>query len=741
MPPHSINHRATTIEWGQLTLSLVPGLQIVAQQERDQLYWHLRLPDSGRCFRIGSPEYALLSLFDGRTSLAAAVTQLARAGHGQDLTYAEAEAFCEWLLTSGIAVVQNQRASTSSSPTPEQPEHFNPLWIKIPLPVPQAFLSGLSVAARPLFAPITAAITFLIIMSGLVHFLGHSAEIIASCTRIIASGQWLGLLLIWLALKVVHELGHAAACQYFCSRALQKNAAATHQKVQPIIHEWGLVLIALVPTPFVDVSASWLLTSRIQRITIAAAGMLVELLIAAIAAWGWSHTNSPLFNQYLCNIMLLAGVNTLVFNANPLMRFDGYYILSDAVNIPNLSQRANSYWQSIVYRWCVEPTPIQATEVGWRTWFIASYGLAATCYQLAVTITLLLIISLFYEGAGLALTMALLLVALSKLLVALHQTWPTLSPAAVPRLLRSLFAGGTLATASVAAWLYFPVPWATTHTGIVELNQRTTVRAETAGFVKAIYVDLGDEVTAGQLLLQLQDDDLKAQFQQLSAQIERAKLIGRIHRQKKDFAKEQAVLEESQALFSQLRSLQDQQARLAIYAPHAGRIIIRNPDDKLGTYIQAGDELLHVATPADQEVLVAIPQRDLPALTSLEHRTVSIRPHGLLLPMQGQIESIDPHASLTPIHDALTAPHGGPIPVEAISDPQSQSPRLQTTTPYFRLNVTLANPQLANPPSSATPSLMPGQLVTVTLPTNHESLARYISRHWQSWHQSLSPTP
>ena len=136
-----------------------------------------------------------------------------------------------------------------------------------------------------------------------------------------------GGVLLWLCFPVVkflHELGHAMVTKAGGGE----------------VHEMGLMLLVMMPVPYVDASAANVLRSRWQRAVIGAAGMLTELFIAALAFYAWMLLEPGLLRAVCFNVMLVAGVSTLIFNGNPLLRYDAYYILADLIELPNLAAQS-----------------------------------------------------------------------------------------------------------------------------------------------------------------------------------------------------------------------------------------------------------------------------------------------------------------------------------------------------------------------------------------------------------------
>jgi putative peptide zinc metalloprotease protein len=201
-----------------------------------------------------------------------------------------------------------------------------------------------------------------------------------------ASSNWVWLAVVMALTKVFHEFGHGLACKRFGGQC----------------HEMGVMLLVLTPCLYVNVSDSWLLPSKWKRAFIAAAGMYVELVLAAIAVFVWWFSRPGMVNQLALNVIFVSSVTTLLFNANPLLRYDGYYILSDLLEIPNLRSKATAMLQRTCGRWFLgiesrhDPfLPVQ------RKWIFLTYSLAAVAYRWLITISIFWFVYLVLEPYGL----------------------------------------------------------------------------------------------------------------------------------------------------------------------------------------------------------------------------------------------------------------------------------------------------------------------------------------------------
>jgi len=208
--------------------------------------------------------------------------------------------------------------------------------------------------------------------------------------RILATDNILMMALSFVVLKVLHELGHGYAVKAFGGT----------------VQEIGVMLLVFAPMPYVDASAASGFRSKWQRALVGAAGMIVEVFVAALAVYVWLTVEQGLVRSLAYNALVVAGISTVLFNANPLLRYDGYYILSDLIEIPNLAQRATRYWgylvESFVFR--NDRLPEFVATAGERVWLLL-YAPASFSYRIMVLLAIALFIASEYLAVGIAIAM------------------------------------------------------------------------------------------------------------------------------------------------------------------------------------------------------------------------------------------------------------------------------------------------------------------------------------------------
>ncbi|MCC7476212.1 MAG: hypothetical protein IT425_12520 [Pirellulales bacterium] len=239
---------------------------------------------------------------------------------------------------------------------------------------PDRFLNALHDRCRWLFSSAAFVASVVVVLYALAIVVGHLDEFRARLPELSALVDWRNLPWLLAAIgfaKVLHELGHALVCKHFGGE----------------VRELGFMLLVFAPCLYCDVSDAWRLRGRWQRIAVSAAGVIVELVLAAIATIVWWHARPGIVQLVALNLMLICTLHTLVVNANPLLRYDGYYILSDLVGVPNLWQRSREVLRLAWSRWiCGEPANDDPLLPRSRWPWLALYAVASKAYLLVVSV-------------------------------------------------------------------------------------------------------------------------------------------------------------------------------------------------------------------------------------------------------------------------------------------------------------------------------------------------------------------
>jgi len=450
--------------------------------------------------------------------------------------------------------------------------------IRIHLFDPDALLKRLRGPIEVLWGRWGALAWLLAVLPALVLLPPHWVELTGNFSDRVLAAQ--NLLLLWLVfpvIKALHEFGHAAATRRGGGE----------------VHDVGIVLLVLVPVPYVEASASSVFRSKWERALVAASGMAVELFVAALAFYLWLLVEPSVLRAVLFNVMVVAGVSTLVFNGNPLLRYDAYYILADLLEMPNLAQRSLRYWSYLVERYAFGVDEATTPEQGARdkAWLIA-YGLLSSCYRVMVTVAIALFIAreFFFVGVVLAIWAV---VAMS--VVPLVRGLGHVAGSKRLRKHRARVWAVTSGFAAVLAALLFvvPAPSRTVLEGVAWLPASALVRAGEEGIVERLRVAPGTRVAAGEVLVELRNPALQARHDAAAARVAEldAQYLAALNADRSQAA---ILREQLQSARSEQDSLAQRLEALAVRAATPGVFVVPRPQDLAGRWQRQGDLIGYV---------------------------------------------------------------------------------------------------------------------------------------------------
>jgi len=594
-------------------------VQVSRQHFRGQMWHVLQDPGANQFFRLNEAAYHFVAMLDGRRTVGQVwhtcndelgdsaptqgeAIQLLGQLYASNLLSAELPPDAEGLLKR----YKKRRLREV------QGYMTNLLFVRIPLIDPDHFLDAWVGLFGKVFSVIGFLLWICLIATG-IYWLAPRMQDLADSSQGIFDPSNLALLyLSMVAIKIIHEFGHGFSCKRFGKRAGGGGE----------VHVMGVMFLIFTPLPYVDASSAWALRSKWQRAMIGAAGMYIELAIAAVAAIVWANTEIGTLHAICYNIMFIASISTLLFNGNPLLRYDAYYILSDLLEIPNLSQRSKDFIYYLVkrYIWGVKRARNPAHSIGERIWFVF-YGVASTLYRIFILVMILAFlgdrlpeqlrfVAIILGGVSLVMW---LFVPLGKFLKYLAVS-PELARSRTRAVITTLvFVGGVVAGIGMV-----PAPEHVRLEGIVELERHQVIYADTDGFVYTVMPsDYGRDVTPdGPALIKAVSPELQAARLELLAAW--AELLAR-----KAVALDAGSTVSVQAYDKQLavskRRLADIDRRIAAldkHAPFAGRWISPNIEQALGAYVRQGDQIgvvagkdVRIRVTANQEIVALLWER------------------------------------------------------------------------------------------------------------------------------------
>ncbi len=706
-----MNSDLSGLERSLVRLRLRNDLRCTLQTSNGQPFYLIEDPLRARFYRFGLREWEWARKLDGSQTVREALVEEAQED-GEALTVPQKQQLCQWLLQMELVSTKTGDGAGPREPTPrgvDRPTRWqNPLFLRIPLFNPDRFLAR----CLPWFRWTLTPIAFLLwCLTGLIA----AASVWAQGDRfgshvpmILSADNWLYLLAAWILLKAVHEFYHGLVCK----------------KYGGYVPRCGIVLILFSPVAFVDVTSSWRFRSKWHRIYTAAAGMYVELFVASIAALIWCRVEPGRGSQFAHNLVTMAGLSTVLFNGNFLMRFDGYYILSDLFGFQNLygagQQYLRYFWRRYLFGVAAQPLE----EDGPRLVFVRVYAWATLVWRCLFYFGLLLVSAAMFQGAG------ILLAAMAAVAWFLQ---PSL------RLVRYLIVGRgqeqprrrrLAVTAAVIgllllALLIVPWPGGVSAWGVVDYEPLSIVRIRSPGFVEQVHVQPGQLVEPGQLLVSIENPQTRLELAQLDLAIEQSRVRSRMLHSEQNVVQYQVEQKNCLSLEQQRAELLQRTEGLTIRAPSRGHVIGRNLESLKGQYLPMGTEILSVGNEEHKQIRLSVAQRDADHFLQQIGSLLRIRIKGHSgAQTDGRLAKVNPRATSSLPHPALAAHHGGPLPVRPVAE-GAASGTWELAEPRFLALVSL--------PASNAADLRAGELARVRIQAPQQSIVRRLLGWIQDW--------
>lgn len=472
---------------------------------------------------------------------------------------------------------------------------LNPMSLKLPLLDPDAFLQRWAPSVAWCFTTWGGMLWLAFVLPALVLALAHGTELTRNMSdQVLASSNLLVMACVFPVVKLLHELGHAFASRVWGAP----------------VHEMGLMFLVFAPVPYVNASASSALVSKWQRAVVAAAGMMMELFLAALALYVWLLVEPGLVRAVAYNVMVVAGVSTLIVNGNPLLRYDGYYILADLVEMPNLAQRGQKYlayvWDRHVFGVHDLDAPHEGTSE--RRWLLA-YTPLAWCYRVFVTVMTILFVAgqFFIVGVLIALWGLVTLIGIPLWKAYCHITRSASLQRQRARALRMSF---SLVVVLLCLLFALPLPLHSRAQGVIWLPDQAMVRADGNGFFKHWLLEPGTSVKKGDALFQMEDRSLNAELKVARAQVAQFQARYRAE-QFEDRAKAALSGRQLQQELAALAKLEERKEGLLARAQADGVLAAATPQDMPGRFLNKGELVAYVLDKQSLIVRVVVPQSDI----------------------------------------------------------------------------------------------------------------------------------
>ncbi|SLN40712.1 PqqD family peptide modification chaperone [Roseisalinus antarcticus] len=653
-----------------LTPRLRSHVTVHRHRYRGQPWYVLQDHSSGRVHRFTPAAYMVMGRFDGQTTIDRIWNDLAE-------TY-DADAPSQDEVIQLLATLhQNDLIQHASNPdVADLLERYrkkatevwkqnlsNPVSVRVPLWDPDRFLTRTLPVVR-LLTGWWGLILWAVVVAwgGLVGLQNYEALTTNFTDQLLGAQNLMISIVSYPLLKALHELAHGY---------LTKVRGGD-------VREMGIMFLVFFPVPYVDASAAAAFRNKWHRAAVSAGGIMVETFVAALAVLVWVELEPGFLRAVCFNLIAIGGLSTLVVNGNPLLKFDGYYVMSDLIESPNFGTRANRYWGYLIQKRLFRARQLKAPSATWgeKVWFTL-YAPAALVYRLVVMIGIALFVAGKYYFIGILIAAWSVFNAVVKPMFK-HIRHVLTSPSL--RKVRSRAKAWTFGGMGLVALilLALPLPLRTDTEGVVWLPEAAHVRARAPGFLQGFDVARGAEVAAGAPLAALEAPTQDARIDALRwRNIEYERRLSVLQIRDRGGA-ELARLELEEARGELSRELA-RVADMTVRAPLAGRFEPVSPEgDILGRFFAEGDLIGYVLPPRPEVLRVAVPQADI-ALVRERLRGVEVRLAGRLEQrLQTQVLRTVPQASTT-LPSAVLGSGGGGRFLTAPTDEKG----LETTEPVF----------------------------------------------------------
>ncbi len=583
----------------QLKPRLREAVTVRRQHWRNQLWYLLTDETTGQQTRINTSAYQLIGRCDGKLTVQQVWDSLLL--ELEDNAPTQDEVLDLLAKLNQLELIQNEQETDIDSLFERRDQrkkqkvtsYLNPFMIKLPVGNPNTWLKKLDKLASFLFTPAIFFAWFLLIALAIFIAGSEWEAIISTANQYMFSSRYLVLsALCFPVIKTLHELGHGLAIRRWGGD----------------VYEFGISFLVFVPAPYVDATAANAFTLKSQRMVVSAAGIMIETGIAALALFVWLNVQSGLIRDIAFVTMIIGTISTIIFNGNPLLRFDGYYVLSDFLDIPNLANRSQQFWQEMLSSFIVgHKKNAFDTARGEKKWLVI-YAPLSFCYRIMIAI---IITSWLGEKSFLLGLLTALYMAYTMLLrPIMHWTKQLImageSSQENSRIRLNL---SILGIGFVVALFIVPLPYTTVAPAVTWLPEKAQIRPEENGFIKSLPIKNGQKVKTGDLIAMIDNPQLNKRKEKLLGVLEGLR-ADQFQLLINNPSESQNITEKILNAENELLHVNQQIKNLNIYAKMDGKLVMPKQEDILGSYVKRGQNMGFVFEKTQIKIKAAIPEKD-----------------------------------------------------------------------------------------------------------------------------------
>jgi putative peptide zinc metalloprotease protein len=687
----------------ELPIVLRSDLQVTRQLHQGQPAYVVHDPVSFKTHRLTRENYHIYVRLNAARSVGENFETLVAQQH---LKPDDQEFFCQYLMQLhqlGLIVlpVGNGAKLFEQHQKISQQKKYSRIhgifFLQIPLAHPDGFLTRTAPRMKWLFSRGFALLWFVAGFAALCLVASRMAEFSRPFNGVLATGNLPFLWLTFVGLKIWHELGHGYACKLFGGA----------------VPEMGMMLIIGTPAAYVDASAAWSFPERWKRLVVMCGGMYFESLVAIPAVFVWAFSANPIIASCAYQLVLMASLITVLFNANPLMKYDGYFIAAEMLQIRNLRGRADQQVKSLLNRVILGLRSKPAAQSTQESIILTAYGILAAIYRTMLVLGIAVMIAARFPLIGLAIAGFHLVTSLGgafwKLAVYLVRSKET-----EPVRIRSLIVAAIVLVLFPLLTLFVPMPFGVVSYGVVSAETEHYVNAETAGRYAVRCASPGTRVAGDQKLLELSSPALISGYQTTKATLQEALLNWEVAHSR-DLVRAAQLEPRITELKHQLLEAQQKVNQLTVVPPGAGILAWVYPESETGRHVEVG-ELVAVVVDGRPQLRTWLTEDQLGSVRLEPGAVVEFRiPGRSVSTYTARLKKIEPaaEASISSLSNALTFFAGG----EIVINPKTGLPMV----PLFQLDMDPVENDILKLSDH-------GMRVSIKLPGSGETIASWVIR-------------
>jgi len=580
--------------------------------------------------RLQPEQYGVLNLLDGNRSLEQIRDELQAQFPTVHVTPSDVQQLITDLHEKGLLISSRlgqgesmyKRKREKTLNTVRQTA-MNPLYLRLPGWDPDTTLTKITPYLGWLFTKWAGILAMLFVMSSWLFLAIRFDDVRQKLPEFQQFFGWPNLIYLWVTMafaKILHEFGHGISCKRFGGEC----------------HSMGVMLLVFSPTLYCDVTDSWMMKNKWHRIIIGAAGMYVEIILAAAAIFFWYNTKPGLLNHLALNIFFVSTVTTVIFNANPLLRYDGYYMMSDFLEIPNLRAKATKLLQQAFAFWCfgIETPEDPFMPTSGKHWFVL-FSIASALYRwfvlIAITTFLYTVLKPYrLQSIGIMLAIGSMGAILSGMGWNLYKLFSTPRNDPISKL-KVTITSIVMISLLIGA-LFMPLPFYEEAAVYIEPVGVRHIYTAVPGYIDEIHHHADEVIKEGESIIQMRAPELVDVRDQLIEQRNSQEAESKTYTALKDPEGKEIVLQRLNTINKQLIDIEKQLVHLSVESPISGRVIAPPRQQRLSlqkleerlptwhgtpldeknkhTYIEEGTQLCSIAPSNEYHVVMLIQQSD-----------------------------------------------------------------------------------------------------------------------------------